>query len=44
VRSDVNLAVLRTLKRLGVEIPYPQQVQRQAKPLPPLSMENPPSQ
>lgn len=31
VRSDVNLAVLHTLKRLGVEIPYPQQVQRQPK-------------
>jgi len=31
VRSDVNLAVLHTLKRLGVDIPYPQQVQRQAK-------------
>lgn len=31
VRSDVNLAVLRTLQHLGVEIPYPQQVQRQAK-------------
>ena len=29
VRSDVNLAVLRTLRGLGVEIPYPQQVQRQ---------------
>ncbi len=31
VRSDVNLAVLHTLQRLGVDIPYPQQVQRQAK-------------
>jgi len=31
VRSDVNLAVLHTLKRLGVDIPYPQQVQRQPK-------------
>ncbi len=31
VRSDVNLAILRTLNRLGVEIPYPQQVQRQVK-------------
>ncbi|MDR7332200.1 mechanosensitive ion channel domain-containing protein [Roseateles asaccharophilus] len=31
VRSDVNLAVWRTLKRLGVDIPYPQQVQRQPK-------------
>ena len=30
VRSDVNLAVLRTLRGLGVDIPYPQQVQRQA--------------
>ena len=29
VRSDVNLAVLRTLRGLGVDIPYPQQVQRQ---------------
>jgi small-conductance mechanosensitive channel len=31
VRSDVNLAVLHTLQRLGVDIPYPQQVQRQPK-------------
>ncbi|MFN3302375.1 MAG: mechanosensitive ion channel family protein [Roseateles sp.] len=31
VRSDVNLAIWHTLKDLGVEIPYPQQVQRQAK-------------
>ncbi len=31
VRSDVNLAILRTLGELGVEIPYPQQVQRQVK-------------
>ncbi|HEY8879181.1 MAG TPA: mechanosensitive ion channel domain-containing protein [Roseateles sp.] len=31
VRSDVNLAVLRTLRGLGVDIPYPQQVQRQPK-------------
>ncbi len=31
VRSDVNLAILRTLGELGVEIPYPQQVQRQLK-------------
>ncbi|WP_156392378.1 MULTISPECIES: mechanosensitive ion channel family protein [unclassified Roseateles] len=29
VKSDVNLAIWRALKRLGVEIPYPQQVQRQ---------------
>jgi small-conductance mechanosensitive channel len=26
VRSDVNLAILRTLNRLGVEIPFPQRV------------------
>lgn len=32
VRSDVNLAIWRTLKQLGVDIPYPQQVQRQPKP------------
>ncbi|MFT7723885.1 MAG: mechanosensitive ion channel [Roseateles sp.] len=31
VKSDVNLAIWRTLKALGVEIPYPQQVQRQPK-------------
>jgi len=31
VRSEVNLAVLRTLQHLGVDIPYPQQVQRQPK-------------
>ncbi|MDI4631976.1 mechanosensitive ion channel [Pelomonas sp. V22] len=30
VRSDVNLAVLRTLQGLGVEIPYPQRVLHQA--------------
>ncbi|MFO1220883.1 MAG: mechanosensitive ion channel [Burkholderiaceae bacterium] len=30
VRSDVNLAVLRSLSELGVEIPYPQRVVRQA--------------
>ncbi|RZL37456.1 MAG: mechanosensitive ion channel [Rubrivivax sp.] len=30
VRSDVNLAILRTLGRLGVEIPYPQRVLHQA--------------
>ncbi|PTT85616.1 mechanosensitive ion channel protein, partial [Pelomonas sp. HMWF004] len=34
VRSDVNLAVLHTLKRLGVDIPYPQQVQRHPRELP----------
>lgn len=34
VRSDVNLAIWRTLKDLGVDIPYPQQVQRQPKGLP----------
>ncbi len=31
VRSDVNLAILRPLRRLGVDIPYPQQVQHQPK-------------
>ncbi|MBW8844708.1 MAG: mechanosensitive ion channel [Burkholderiales bacterium] len=31
VRSDVNLAIWRTLKRLGVDIPYPQQVQHPPK-------------
>jgi len=31
VRSDVNLAIWHTLKQLGVDIPYPQQVQRQPK-------------
>lgn len=31
VRSEVNLAIWRTLKQLGVDIPYPQQVQRQPK-------------
>jgi small-conductance mechanosensitive channel len=30
VRSDVNLAILRTLNGLGVEIPFPQRVVRQA--------------
>jgi small-conductance mechanosensitive channel len=30
VRSDVNLAILRTLNALGIEIPYPQRVCRQA--------------
>lgn len=35
VRSDVNLAVLHTLQRLDVDIPYPQQVQRQPKGMPP---------
>lgn len=30
VRSDVNLALLRTLDALGVEIPYPQRVIRRA--------------
>ncbi|MGM9480749.1 mechanosensitive ion channel family protein [Roseateles sp. NT4] len=34
VRSEVNLAVLRTLRGLGVDIPYPQQVQRQPKGVP----------
>lgn len=31
VRSNVNLAIWRTLKQLGVDIPYPQQVQHQPK-------------
>jgi len=31
VRSDVNLAIWHALRRLGVDIPYPQQVQRQPK-------------
>ncbi|WP_422014128.1 mechanosensitive ion channel family protein [Roseateles sp.] len=31
VRSEANLAIWRTLKHLGVDIPYPQQVQRQPK-------------
>ena len=30
VRSDVNLAILRTLNEAGVEIPYPQRVVRNA--------------
>jgi small-conductance mechanosensitive channel len=30
VRSDVNLAILRTLNEAGVEIPFPQRVVRQA--------------
>ena len=30
VRSDVNLALLRTLNEAGVEIPFPQRVVRQA--------------
>ncbi len=34
VRSDVNLAVLRTLDEMGVEIPFPQRVMRQL-PVPP---------
>jgi small-conductance mechanosensitive channel len=32
VRSDVNLAILRTLNEAGVEIPYPQRVMRQVAP------------
>jgi small-conductance mechanosensitive channel len=32
VRSDVNLAILRTLNDAGVEIPYPQRVLRRATP------------
>ena len=31
VKSEVNLAVLRTLRELGVDIPYPQHVLRQPK-------------
>ncbi|XHS77754.1 mechanosensitive ion channel family protein [Burkholderiaceae bacterium UC74_6] len=31
VRSDVNLALLRLLRERGIDIPYPQQVQHQAK-------------
>lgn len=34
VRSDVNLAIWRTLKQLGVDIPYPQQVQHPPKSAP----------
>jgi small-conductance mechanosensitive channel len=30
VRSDVNLAILRTIEMAGVEIPFPQRVVRQA--------------
>ncbi|MDL5033870.1 mechanosensitive ion channel [Pelomonas sp. APW6] len=30
VRSEVNLSILRTLRRMGVEIPYPQRVLHQA--------------
>ena len=30
VRSDVNLAVLRTIDQAGVEIPFPQRVMRAA--------------
>jgi small-conductance mechanosensitive channel len=30
VRSDVNLAILRTLDAAGVEIPFPQRVVRNA--------------
>ncbi|MFN4264389.1 MAG: mechanosensitive ion channel family protein [Aquabacterium sp.] len=33
VRSDVNLAILATLNRLGVEIPYPQRVVHQQPPI-----------
>lgn len=34
VRSEVNLAILRTLRDLGVDIPYPQRVVHHAAPLP----------
>jgi small-conductance mechanosensitive channel len=34
VRSNVNVAIWRTLKELGVDIPYPQQVQHLAVPAP----------
>jgi small-conductance mechanosensitive channel len=30
VRSDVNLAILATIDAMGVEIPFPQRVVRQA--------------
>jgi len=44
VRSDVNLALLRTLDRLGVEIPFPQRVvhQRTAVPAAPATTTAPP--
>ena len=32
VRSEVNLAILRCLNELKVEIPFPQRVLRQAEP------------
>lgn len=40
VRSDVNLAILRTLQGLGVDIPYPQRVVHQAG-LPPAKVDIP---
>jgi small-conductance mechanosensitive channel len=44
VKSDVNLAIWRTLKALEVDIPYPQQVQRQHKSNAGPATENPPAQ
>lgn len=45
VRSAVNLAVLRTLNALDVEIPYPQQVQREprVRPVSPAPSQAPPA-
>ena len=34
MRSDVNLAVLRLLNRLGIDIPFPQRVVRTMAPAP----------
>jgi small-conductance mechanosensitive channel len=42
VRSDVNLAILRTLRELDVDIPYPQRVMHHVGL--PTAMENPPAQ
>jgi small-conductance mechanosensitive channel len=38
VRSDVNLALLRTLRARGVEIPYPQRVVHAVGPSGPLPL------
>jgi small-conductance mechanosensitive channel len=35
VRSDVNLAILRTLRQMGIEVPFPQRVLHTATPPPP---------